>query len=163
MLDFLIKGVRIIDGNPNKSYIGDIGILEDKIITKELNNVKYKELIDGSGKIICPGFIDVHSHDDFKVVTDKRILHNLCQGITTMIVGNCGFGVSPYLSAKEQMSSLYKVSKLDDVWNNFSEYFDLLDRYPTSINVGVLIGHHTIRRNSLNLMDKIYPTEYELI
>ena len=46
MLDFLIKGVRIIDGNPNKSYIGDIGILEDKIITKELNNVKYKELID---------------------------------------------------------------------------------------------------------------------
>ena len=162
MLDFLIKGVRIIDGNPNKSYIGDVGILEDKIITKELNNVKYKELIDGSGKIICPGFIDVHSHDDFKVVTDKRILHNLCQGITTMIVGNCGFGVSPYLSAKEQMSSLYKVSKLDEVWNNFSEYFDLLDRYPTSINVGVLIGHHTIRRNSLNLMDKIYPTEDEL-
>tara|TARA_B000000441_G_C21735983_1_gene349899 strand:- start:390 stop:710 length:321 start_codon:yes stop_codon:yes gene_type:complete len=106
MLDFLIKGARVIDGNLTDSYIGDIGIEKDRIITKDLDNSTSKEIIDGNNKIICPGFIDVHSHDDFRVVNDKRILHNLCQGITTMIVGNCGFGVSPIISAKEQMSSL---------------------------------------------------------
>ena len=79
-----------------------------------------------------------------------------------MIVGNCGFGVSPIISAKEQMSSLYQVSKLDNEWKNFGEYFEVLDNYPTSINVGVLIGHHTIRRDALSIIDKNYPSEEEL-
>ena len=162
MLDFLIKGARVIDGNLTDSYIGDIGIEKDRIITKDLDNSTSKEIIDGNNKIICPGFIDVHSHDDFRVVNDKRILHNLCQGITTMIVGNCGFGVSPIISAKEQMSSLYQVSKLANEWKNFGEYFDMLDNYPTSINVGALIGHHTIRRDALSIIDKNYPSEEEL-
>ena len=121
----LVLEVGPLQGALTKNIIGKtkhyIGIEKDRIITKDLDNSTSKEIIDGINKIICPGFIDVHSHDDFRVVNDKRILHNLCQGITTMIVGNCGFGVSPITPAKEQMSSLYQVSKLDNEWKNFGE------------------------------------------
>jgi|TARA_B110000263_G_scaffold15848_1_gene12833 N-acyl-D-amino-acid deacylase len=162
MLDFLIKEISIIDGTGNKAFIGDIGIKANKIITKNLSDYKSKEIIDGQNKIICPGFIDVHSHDDLSVINDKKISHNINQGITTMIVGNCGFGVSPYKSAKIQMSSLYDVDEIKKSWNNFSEYFNIIENEPPSINVGVLIGHHTIRRHSLDIANKISPTKEEL-
>jgi N-acyl-D-aspartate/D-glutamate deacylase len=162
MLDFLIKKISIIDGTGKKAFIGDIGIKDNKIITKNLSIYKVKEIINGENKIICPGFIDVHSHDDLSVINDKKISHNVNQGITTMIVGNCGFGVSPYKSAKIQMSSLYDVDGIMKNWNSFSEYFDILDKEPASINVGALIGHHTLRRHSLDIANKTSPTNDEL-
>jgi len=162
MLDFLIKKISIIDGTGKKAFIGDIGIKDNKIITKNLSDYKFKEIINGENKIICPGFIDVHSHDDLSVINDKKISHNVNQGITTMIVGNCGFGVSPYKSAKIQMSSLYNVDGIKKSWNNFAEYFNILENEPPSINVGVLIGHHTIRRHSLDIANKTSPAKEEL-
>ncbi|MEC7870555.1 MAG: amidohydrolase family protein, partial [Chloroflexota bacterium] len=94
MFDTLITNGTIIDGSNKKSYKGDIGIIGEKIETiGVLSNAESKETINAKDSIVCPGFIDVHSHDDFKILSERRITHNILQGITTMIVGNCGFGI----------------------------------------------------------------------
>ena len=163
MFDTLITNGTIIDGSNKKSYKGDIGIIGGKINTIGLlSNAESKETINAKDSIVCPGFIDVHSHDDFKILSERKITHNILQGITTMIVGNCGFGISPYEAAKEQMSALYQVDSLKNKWNNFADFFDLIEKNPPSINVGVLIGHHTIRRAILNEINKKIPNSDEL-
>ncbi len=163
MFDTLITNGTIIDGSNKKSYKGDIGIIGEKIDTIGLlSNAKSKEVINAKDSIVCPGFIDVHSHDDFKILSERKITHNILQGITTMIVGNCGFGISPYGAAKEQMSALYQVDSLKYKWDNFADFFDLIEKNPPSINVGVLIGHHTIRRAILNEINKKIPNSDEL-
>tara|TARA_B100000579_G_scaffold394753_1_gene372339 strand:+ start:2747 stop:4258 length:1512 start_codon:yes stop_codon:yes gene_type:complete len=162
MLDYIIKNGLIVDGSNSKPKISTIGILKNKIITDIPSDSSAKEEIDAENKIVSPGFIDVHSHDDFKVISDPKVSHNILQGITTMIVGNCGFGVSPFESAKEQMSALYEVKDSKIKWGNFEEYFDVLNNHKMSINVGVLIGHHTIRRHSLDDLNKTTPNNTEL-
>lgn len=162
MLDYLIKNGLIVDGTNTKPKKSTIGILNNKIITDVTNHSIAKEVIDAKNKIISPGFIDVHSHDDFKVLSDPKVSHNILQGITTMIVGNCGFGVAPYDSAKEQMSALYEIKNSDIKWNNFEDYFDILNNHKMSINVGVLVGHHTIRRHSLIDLKSPFPTKSEM-
>lgn len=162
MLDYLIKNGRIVDGSGKKLYIASIGISNGKIITNVSEDSEAIEIIDANKKIVTPGFIDVHSHDDFNVITDKNVSHNILQGITSMIVGNCGFGVSPFDSAAEQMSALYEVKDITTKWNSYEEYFDILSKNKIAINVGALVGHHTIRRHSLDEMKKEVPNKNEL-
>ncbi|MED5254862.1 MAG: amidohydrolase family protein, partial [Chloroflexota bacterium] len=162
MLDYLIKNGRIVDGSGKKLYIASIGISNGKIITNVSEDSEAIEIIDANKKIVTPGFIDVHSHDDFNVITDKNVSHNILQGITSMIVGNCGFGVSPFVSGAEQMSALYEVKDITTKWNSYEEYFDILSKNKIAINVGALVGHHTIRRHSLDEMKKEVPNKNEL-
>ncbi len=162
MLDYLIKNGLIVDGSNSKPKVSDIGILNKKIIIDIPKHALAKEEIDAHNKIVAPGFIDVHSHDDFKVISDRKVSHNILQGITSMIVGNCGFGVSPFESAKEQMSALYEVKDLEIRWKNFEEYFEALNKNKMSINVGVLVGHHTARRHALSDIKKETPNRFEL-
>ena len=109
MLDYLIKNGHVVDGSGKKLYIASIGISNGKIITNVSEDTEAIEIIDAKNKVVSPGFIDVHSHDDFNVITDKNVSHNILQGITSMIVGNCGFGVSPFISGAEQMLSLIHI------------------------------------------------------
>ena len=162
MLDFLIKNGLIVDGTNAKPKKLSIGIQNKKIITGVSEDANAKEVIDAQNKIVTPGFIDVHSHDDFKVFSDPTVSHNILQGITTMIVGNCGFGVSPIESAKEQMSALYEVKDLEKKWKNFKDYFEILDNHRISLNVGVLVGHHTIRRHSMSNINNINPNNSQM-
>jgi len=162
MLDYLIKNGLIVDGTNSKPKKSSVGILNKKIITDVSENSVAKEEIDAENKIVAPGFIDVHSHDDFKVISDPKVSHNILQGITTMIVGNCGFGVSPFDSAKQQMSALYEINDLEKKWENFDDYFETLNNHKMSINVGVLIGHHTIRRHALDNHNDTIPNKSQM-
>ena len=162
MLDYLIKNGHVVDGSGKKLYIASIGISNGKIITNVSEDTEAIEIIDAKNKVVSPGFIDVHSHDDFNVITDKNVSHNILQGITSMIVGNCGFGVSPFISGAEQMSALYEVKDIASKWNSYEEYFAILSKNKIAINVGALVGHHTIRRHSLEEMKKEVPNKNEL-
>ncbi|MED5237789.1 MAG: D-aminoacylase, partial [Chloroflexota bacterium] len=73
MLDYLIKNGRIVDGSGKKLYIASIGISNGKIITNVSEDSEAIEIIDANKKVVTPGFIDVHSHDDFNVITDKNV------------------------------------------------------------------------------------------
>jgi len=125
--DIILKHGKIIDGTGNPWFYGDVGIIKDKIIKiGDLSASKADRIIDASGLIVAPGFIDVHTHiegDEAKTPTADSFIHD---GVTSAITGNCG------------SSAL-----------NIKSYFDTLQNIKLSINVGTLVGHNDVRRQVL--------------
>ncbi len=100
--------------------------------------------IDARGMAIAPGFIDVHSHDDFAVFLTPEMDFKVMQGVTTDVVGNCGMGASPFAVATAVFSNLHDHGSLLE-WNGYAGYLAAIDSNPASLNVAVLIGHGTAR------------------
>ncbi|HEY0751415.1 MAG TPA: amidohydrolase family protein, partial [Chitinophagaceae bacterium] len=137
--DVLIRNGKIIDGTGNSWYYGDIAIKDGRILQtgKELNTSASK-IIDATGLIIAPGFIDVHTHiegDEFRNPTANNFIMD---GVTTVVTGNCG------------------ASNVD-----LNRYFTRLDSLRTSINIATLIGHNDIRRAVMGNANRT-PTEDEM-
>jgi N-acyl-D-amino-acid deacylase len=122
--DVIIKNGKIVDGSGNPWFYGDIGIIKDKIVKiGDLSKSKADSVIDASGLIVAPGFIDVHTHiegDEDKTPTADNFIYD---GVTSVITGNCGG------------------SKID-----IKKYFDTLNVIKLSVNVGSLVGHNDVRR-----------------
>lgn len=98
MFDLIIKNAYIYDGAGAKPFEGDIGIVGSQIAAVEnLGKVTAHHVIDAQGKSVSPGFIDVHNHSDFSLLVDGRALSALMQGVTTIVIGNCGSGCVPIL------------------------------------------------------------------
>ncbi|HWC38554.1 MAG TPA: D-aminoacylase [Acidimicrobiales bacterium] len=103
--------------------------------------------IDARGLALAPGFVDVHSHDDFAVFQAPRMDFKVCQGVTTDVVGNCGFGAAP-MRVSQRAMALFGSEELRDMLpdcDGYGEYLDAVDAEPPSLNVAVLVGHGTIR------------------
>jgi N-acyl-D-amino-acid deacylase len=143
--DILVKNALVYDGTGLEPYKKDIGIISDKIAIVS-GNIKStsSNIIDASGMILCPGFIDVHTHDDFAVFYNPEMKCKINQGVTTSIVGNCGFSVSPYKNALEHTILYYNRQQMPQ-WDSHSSYLECFDNQPASINIGLLAGHGTIR------------------
>ncbi len=94
MLDMLIKNGTIIDGTGNPAFHGSVGVIGDKIVMAK-GDEKAARVIDASGKIICPGFIDAHSHGDLILGRDFARLAKTSQGVTTEMTGQCGLSMAP--------------------------------------------------------------------
>ncbi|MBZ9634778.1 amidohydrolase family protein [Clostridium sp. FP1] len=103
MLDIIIKNGCIVDGTGNASYQGSLGIKDGKVIKIESNiDEQALEIIDANELVVCPGFIDVHSHNDLVPFMDEKIQNlKLMQGVTTELVGQCGLGVVPCIEKKK--------------------------------------------------------------
>jgi N-acyl-D-amino-acid deacylase len=122
--DILIKHGKIIDGTGNPWYYGDVAIKNGKIYkTGNLYYLPAREILDATGLIIAPGFIDVHTHIEDDEVKNPYATNFIADGVTTVITGNCG------------------ISRVD-----IGAYFTMLDSLHTSINVASLIGHNDVRR-----------------
>ncbi|GAF86757.1 unnamed protein product, partial [marine sediment metagenome] len=96
----LIKGASIVDGTGQAAYNGDI-LIEDDRITQiaEADSIiptAATTVLKASGLVVCPGFIDVHSHDDLSIIEHPEQLPKIMMGVTTVIVGNCGTGIAPF-------------------------------------------------------------------
>ena len=95
--DVLIKGGEVVDGTGSPRARLDVGIAGDRIAAVDrIDGAGAKQVIDATGLIVAPGFIDVHSHDDFAVLCDPQMAFKVMQGVTTDVVGNCGSGVVPF-------------------------------------------------------------------
>lgn len=91
MFDTLICGGRILDGTGNPWFYGDVSVAEGKIVAVgSLGDADAKRVIEAEGLVVCPGFIDAHSHSDFSLVINPPAESQVVQGITTEVVGNCG-------------------------------------------------------------------------
>ena len=152
--DVVITGAHIIDGTGNPYYRADIGIRKDRIaaVESDLSSADAGRTIDATGLTACPGFIDVHSHDDGYLLAEPTCRLKVSQGVTTTVVGNCGHTLAPMPADKtnflEKMSMMMGGKALPEVFhriNTFRDYLDAVEAARPGINVVPLIGHGTIR------------------
>lgn len=151
MLDILIQGGTVIDGTGRERFSADVGI-KDGVIYEigELSHEDAKKTIDAKGKMVTPGFVDVCNHSDtyWTLFTNPLQESLICQGVTTIIGGNCGSSLAPLLS-EEAILSIRKWSAADHFnidWRTMEEFLQTVSQKESSVNFGTLIGHGTLRR-----------------
>ncbi|MDA1043845.1 MAG: D-aminoacylase [Verrucomicrobia bacterium] len=154
MFDLLIKGGSVINGLGEAPRIGDVAVTRDRIAdVGDLHDAHAHETLDASGMLVCPGFIDVHSHSDTYFLIEPQAACKLYQGVTTEIVGNCGASAAP-LAGDYRMPSDWADKTYPGKWNSVSEYRVLLEAARPAINVVLLIGHNTLRVGAMGYGDR---------
>lgn len=167
-MDILIKNGLIVDGTGCTAYEGDIAINEGIIIDIGKNlSCKAGEVIDASGLVVSPGFIDVHSHNDLVPFMDSRIGNlKLLQGVTTELVGQCGLGVIPCIEDESKVWKNYirgVVGNPGIKWrfSDINEYFNAIYSRGLKNNYAALISHGAVRTYVMGFDNRI-PYEDEL-
>ncbi|AZR74793.1 amidohydrolase [Anoxybacter fermentans] len=144
----------MVDGTGNPWFRGDIGIKDGRIvkISKISPDAEAKQVIDARGMVVSPGFIDIHSHSDLPLLVDGLAQGKVRQGVTTEVIGNCGFTLAPLMSkmAKEDLKNELEEFGLELNWETMDEYLNLLQKQGVSLNVVPLIGHGIIRKSVMN-------------
>ena len=144
-VDTLIRNALLIDGSGSEPSVGDLAISGPYIsAVGDVGGACSSHTIDANGLALAPGFIDVHTHDDFAAMLYPDMGFKLSGGVTTCVVGNCGFGAAPYVAAMQLAKSLHP--RLDVVeYDGFRGYFEQFARAPTGVNIAALAGHGTLR------------------
>jgi N-acyl-D-amino-acid deacylase len=145
--DLLIRGGTVIDGTKAPRYDADIAIHGGRIMAiGDLAGATAERVIDASGRIVAPGFIDSHTHDDQAVLSQPQVPFKVSQGVTTVVAGNCGISAAPL---RADMELPMPLSLIDAPRNarhaTFASYFNALRAQPASVNVAAMVGHSTLR------------------
>jgi N-acyl-D-amino-acid deacylase len=143
--DIVIRNASTIDGTGAAPFEADLGIHGDRIAKVGEVAERGAVEIDARGLSIAPGFIDVHSHDDWAVLLTPEMDFKVMQGVTTDIVGNCGMGAAPNPAAALIFRALHGASAKVPEWTDYAGYFRAIDENPPSLNVAVLAGHGSLR------------------
>src|SRR5215510_12410134 len=93
--DLLVRNGTIVDGVGRPGFVGDVAIENDRIVALGSVSGAARQTLDATGRVVSPGFIDVHSHDDFALLDRPLCDFKIMQGVTTEVIGNCGFGAAP--------------------------------------------------------------------
>src|SRR5438093_12705113 len=161
--DILVRGGLVLDGAGSPGRQEDVAIRSGRIaaVARGLAG-KAVKVIDAGGLAVAPGFIDIKTHSDFTLPINPKAESKVRQGVTTENVGHCGFSVAPILPGKRQLIQDYLSASAP--WLPFREttFREYLDGFPrTSVNAGMLVGHHTLRLNVMG-MDARPPSPGEL-
>jgi len=165
MLDILIKNGVVIDGTGNPWFKAAVGIKEGKIIQVGRIDEPAEEVLDASGLIVAPGFIDTHSHSDLMLLAEPLAKQKIMQGVTTEIIGQDGLGEAPLSDEmvsdwRKYLSGLNGNPDIDWDWRTFSEYLSRLEEAKPSVNVASLVGHGNLRIIVMGMENrKPSPTE----
>jgi len=161
--DIAIRGGLVIDGSGRPGEIADIAVSNGRIAAVGRSSpTASARMIDAEGLAVAPGFIDIKTHSDFTLPINPKAESKVRQGVTTEIVGHCGFSVAPILPGKRQLVQDYLSASAP--WLPFREttFRDYLDGFPqTSVNAGMLVGHHTLRLNVMGMAERS-PSAAEL-
>jgi len=156
MYDLVIRNGTIIDGTGLPCYRADVGVNGNRIAAIGRIREKGKEEIDATGQVVTPGFIDGHTHMDAQVFWDPIGSCSCWHGVTTTVMGNCGFTLAPG-SAEQRDMILANIIRAEDIsadaiaaavkwqWTTFREYMDVVDKLPKAINYAAQIGHSALR------------------
>lgn len=153
MSNFIIRDVEIFDGTGLPPKRGDISVCDGLISEVGTVTSSASEVIDGSSLAVAPGFIDVHTHDDFAVIVHPSMDFKLRGGVTTCIVGNCGSGAAPWNEAREDAAALHPYDVLPQ-WNGYDGYLKYLDVNPAGVNVAALVGLGTARQAAMGASEE---------
>ncbi len=154
--DLIIRAGTIVDGSGLPRYQADLGILGDRIATIGKIRASAKEVIDAEGRVVAPGFIDGHTHMDAQVFWDPLGTCSCWHGITSVVMGNCGFSLAP-CAEKDKLLVMRNLERAEDIsprameagikwsWDNFAQYLDTVERLPKGINYTAYVGHSALR------------------
>lgn len=185
--DILISGGTVIDGSGQPGFTADVAIAGGKVAAiwrrggeaarvdpspapaKEAESgskipVRATVVIDATGKVVCPGFIDIHAHSEWALLVDGSAKSKVHQGVTTEISGNCGLSPAPVWGASREFLRKYAgflSSHIKWNWSRMEEYFHRLEEGGIALNVGILAGHRTIRTAVMGF-DRRRPTVAEM-
>jgi N-acyl-D-aspartate/D-glutamate deacylase len=161
--DILIRGGTLIDGSGAQGTRRDLAIAGGRIVALGPSLAGSAEkIIDAGGLAVTPGFIDIKTHSDFVLPINPKAESKVRQGVTTEIIGHCGFSVAPVLPGKARLLADYLSGGAP--WLPFREmsFSEYLDTFPAvSVNTGMLVGHNTLRLMTMGLEDRA-PTPAEL-
>jgi N-acyl-D-amino-acid deacylase len=161
--DLLIRRGLIIDGSGRPGVIGDVAVASGRIAALSASLAgDAKKIIDADGLAVTPGFIDIKTHSDFVLPINPKAESKVRQGVTTEIIGHCGFSVAPVLPGKAQLLADYLSGGAP--WLLFREmsFPEYLDTFPAvAVNTGMLVGHNTLRLMVIGLDDRA-PSDAEL-
>jgi len=175
MHDLVIRNGTVIDGTGAPRFVADVAVDGGLITTIGPNLPRGKEEIDATGKIVSPGWVDIHTHYDGQATWDQEMAPSSWHGVTTVVMGNCGVGFAPakpdkhdwligLMEGVEDIPGTALAEGLTWNWESFPEYLDELERLPRTIDVGTHVPHGAVRayvmdeRGARNLD----PTEHEI-
>ncbi|MEW6439392.1 MAG: D-aminoacylase [bacterium] len=169
MLDLLIRNGTIVDGTGKKAYRGDLGLSADRIAeVGNLSEATAAQSLDAEGLVVAPGFIDVHSHHDLYIVDQdplSRFESFVRQGVTTSVVGNCGWTLAPCTEGRQEtvleLVRSMGVPMERFYWHSMDDYLTYLERLGLMCNVVQLVGHGTVRLCVMGDQNR-FATEDEL-
>ncbi|MFM7323209.1 MAG: N-acyl-D-amino-acid deacylase family protein [Armatimonadota bacterium] len=161
--DLIIARARVHDGTAAPEYIADIGVRGDRIAAIGDLSEAAGPRVEASGKVLAPGFIDIHTHSDFSILFTRGMESSLAQGVTAEVVGNCGISIG--LADRGDLFSLERRG-LERVgvaldWNDLGGFLDRVESEGTAIHVATLAGHGTLRKRAMGVADRP-PTADEL-
>ena len=156
MLDLLIRGADVVDGTGAPRRRADVGVRAGRVVAIGDVDEPASRIVDADGLVLCPGFVDIHTHYDAQALWDPACTPSPFHGVTTVVGGNCGFTIAPIEDSETDyitrmlarvegmpLESLQAAVKYD--WRTFGEYLDRLDG-ALSVNAGFLVGHSALRR-----------------
>lgn len=154
--DVIYASGLIIDGTGAPGFQGDLGIRGDRIAAiGDLSAANCADRIDCSGRVVAPGFIDAHTHDDTMVLIAPQMLQKTSQGVTTVIAGNCGISLAPARMHAAPPPPLDLIGSRETYdFPTMASYLDRLDATPPAVNVAILTGHMSLRATVMDDVDR---------
>ena len=162
MLDIVLEGGTIYDGTGRDPYVADIGVGGGTIQTiGNLTDTTTTKRLDISGLAVAPGFIDLHTHSDFTLLVNGQAESQVHQGVTTEVVGQCGYSCAPVTCDKNiETGAIGYIDKCIELgWRSFGDYLNRLETTSLGVNVAACVGHGTIQQAVLG--DALRPPEAE--
>ncbi len=164
--DTLIRGATVIDGSGAAARVADVGLRDGRIARivdidadddggERIAADAAAEVVEADGLVLAPGFIDVHTHDDTNVVRQPEMTPKLSQGVTTVVVGNCGISAAPVALRGEPPDPMNLLGDASAFrYPSFSAYVDAIASARPAVNVAALVGHTALRSNHLDRLDR---------
>ena len=155
-LDYLIRNCHIIDGTGASAVPGCIGIKDGRVVLTIEKNTSAEQVIDARGQVVCPGFIDMHSHTDAGLLIDPRAQSKITQGITLEVCGQCGFSAAPVLdeAGRAELDDWRKRYDIKHNWTTVDDFLRVLESTPIAINFVTFVGHSNLRAAAVGLEDR---------
>jgi N-acyl-D-amino-acid deacylase len=156
MTDFILRGGEVIDGSGRPPFRADVTIAGERIaaVGRPKRGAGARE-IDVSGRVVAPGFIDVHTHDDRALVSTPDMEMKASQGVTTVVTGNCGVSLAPLIPKRDPPPPFDLLGEAEDFrYPRFADYLAALEASPPALNAAPLVGHSTLRLGAMAALDR---------
>ena len=156
MYDLIIRNGTIIDGSGEARFLADVAVQDGRIAALGKIEETGRREIDATGKLVTPGWVDIHTHYDGQATWDPVLAPSSWHGVTTVVMGNCGVGFAP-VKPQDRNFLIELMEGVEDIpgaalseginweWESFPEYLDALERFPRAIDVATQVPHGAIR------------------